>query len=652
MKGIPSCCKKHFDSDDKLAGFDCLVNFPVERNLLVFVQSNRDEQYLSPLWSKWIPANLSKFSKRELLLLLREYFKRDFAAQSLIDALLKSEPDLLLEAIRAFTAFNSEVHRSTLDVLKNSSDPPARFHHAAFTALVKEERERHALVKEAQKALSDADPVAIIVHAVLWLETTIAQEPQDDNGARMIAVGLFLESQFSGSENPMDSSASAIEKACQDLLDPSTDALWDNVCLTLKLWLDWYNWKVRFWDSYCWDKNYLPTVEDRKVLFSPVSVKAHSIWKRKGQFYPALKASYQHKGKRAFRRQNISSDVFEWSEFYAMRAYAEDLHLSTYNGAMVTDIIRAIEWTRQTSYEWAYNFKEGLVRADKALGQIVDMANKGMLPVLAFSSNDVELRDVEAGCSGVAMDAVSSHVGRYFNRFIPRVNMHSYPVLKWGTQYVLIKSIAGRHEGVFSLPEATLSKNIVNDANKEIALMEESVATKLAALSETTPLFGKGFWPDSGNGRGDVDVAWKYADHLYVFQLKRSMLRLNLKDAYYERLESLGKALDQINKAMVTIRDKPETIPFFQEEGNASLKVIPMVLHTSFECSSENVDGISVINYFSLLEEIEHAKSGEDIHCWLQARIVDPLPMRDMPDAVERSERDRLTFKLRLPDDY
>jgi hypothetical protein len=233
MKGIPSCCKQHFDSDDNLAGFDCLSGHSFENQLLPFVKSKGNEESLLLFWTRWLPSNLSRFSKRELLLLLCEYFKGCIAVQPLIDALLTSEPDVLLEAIRVFTAFNSDFHRPTLDVLKDSKDALARFHHAAFIALRNEESKRYGRVAEAQKALSGADPIDILVHAVLWLETSIAQVahlPVDDIGQRTSAVGLLLESQFSGSENPMDSSALAIEKACKDLLDPSTDGLGHNVC--------------------------------------------------------------------------------------------------------------------------------------------------------------------------------------------------------------------------------------------------------------------------------------------------------------------------------------------------------------------------------------------------------------------------------------
>lgn len=98
---------------------------------------------------------------------------------------------------------------------------------------------------------------------------------------------------------------------------------------------------------------------------------------------------------------------------------------------------------------------------------------------------------------------------------------------------------------------------------------------------------------------GDADIIVEDDSTTLLIQLKRTYLRINLKDAFYETMKSDDKASKQLNKAEAFFKSKNDIY-------NLKREVKKWIVSTSYEFINIDIADCNKINYFDLLFALEN----------------------------------------------
>ena len=101
---------------------------------------------------------------------------------------------------------------------------------------------------------------------------------------------------------------------------------------------------------------------------------------------------------------------------------------------------------------------------------------------------------------------------------------------------------------------------------------------------------------------GDVDIFVEDKDTLLFIQLKRTYFRLDLKDAYYEAINTDTKAAKQLNEAENYLQ-QPNSI------YTVNHKPVKWIVSTSFEKIGEKTNGCFKVNYFEFLNALKNPET-------------------------------------------
>ncbi|QNA44285.1 tetratricopeptide repeat protein [Lacibacter sediminis] len=113
---------------------------------------------------------------------------------------------------------------------------------------------------------------------------------------------------------------------------------------------------------------------------------------------------------------------------------------------------------------------------------------------------------------------------------------------------------------------------------------------------------------------GDIDIFIEDDHDLLLVQLKRSYFRLDLKDAYFESINSDRKAINQIVRAERYLLNEN---PIYSVQK----PVIKWVVSTSFENVGVLENGCEKVNYFELLRALENQEitNIKDLSVYIQS---------------------------------
>ncbi len=200
-----------------------------------------------------------------------------------------------------------------------------------------------------------------------------------------------------------------------------------------------------------------------------------------------------------------------------------------------------------------------------------------------------------------------------FDRFNHDYDVWLKPFVKVGNAYFSPIAFFVNNDWIYSAAQVAI-KNLQSNKNvrKETATaMEKYLADKFR---------NKGFKVkhvennQASKVDGDVDIIIEDKDIILFIQLKRTYLRLDLKNAYYEYVKSDKKASLQLNKAEKYF-ENPNDI--FQVQHQP----IKWIVSTSYEHVNNQIDNCNKINYFDLLFALEKTelKSLEDIIYYLES---------------------------------
>ncbi|MGQ3012455.1 MAG: tetratricopeptide repeat protein [Flavobacteriales bacterium] len=134
---------------------------------------------------------------------------------------------------------------------------------------------------------------------------------------------------------------------------------------------------------------------------------------------------------------------------------------------------------------------------------------------------------------------------------------------------------------------------------------------------------------------GDIDIFIEDDSALLFIQLKRTYLRLDLKDAYYETCIMDAKASRQLN-------DAEEYLSTANDIYNVTQEPHKWIVSTSFENMGEKINGCHKINYFELLHALRNPeiKTLRDFIHEMETdksiKAFTPMPFQEnVPDEVK-----------------
>lgn len=217
----------------------------------------------------------------------------------------------------------------------------------------------------------------------------------------------------------------------------------------------------------------------------------------------------------------------------------------------------------------------------------------------------------------LATDYTGNAQKRAFNRFLPvSLSLMATPFIKLDNFVFSFSNIFGElSQSGFAIIESALEKKSNHRkklSGKETAEMEAKLAQLFKANGISSHLAHSQQYKEStekGCLSGDIDLMVYESGVLFIIELKRTKLRLNLEAAWLEAVTINHKATQQLEKHKQLLALNPA---FFQEklqleEGFdfSAVKLVPLIITTSFEDDGEfygeNQD-IQKITFYELMK--------------------------------------------------
>lgn len=391
---------------------------------------------------------------------------------------------------------------------------------------------------------------------------------------------------------------------------------------------NWIQFKQQHIDPYCYDLEITPQENNGLINYNR-NAKEHYKWVLDGKRYEVNRIDFLVEAENSFHRQVESGDFtfkhdsndadieFETKCQVQLRAlgfFMDEMVLDKFPSGNGLDTLRFYQPLIAASnmYEWFYDNRLHceLPKADQwfdAFSKMFAKKPKHMgldnYPFLYLTPK--ELYDVHDAQTKIAADNIKPDVlcnpfcyvaksGSNFDRFNLHYDVFRKPFLKFDNFIFCPAHFFAKNDWLYTVGIRALE--ILDNPNyrkirKETALkMEVNLAQcfkdagfNAAALDEE--IFG--------NVERDVDIHVTDGVDTILIQLKRTKLRMNLKDTYYESIHVDRKAARQLNKA----------IPFLLKEKPEFMKgtVHKWIVTTSCENVLTDIDDCQKVNHSDLI---------------------------------------------------
>lgn len=188
---------------------------------------------------------------------------------------------------------------------------------------------------------------------------------------------------------------------------------------------------------------------------------------------------------------------------------------------------------------------------------------------------------------------------KVFNRFNIGYNVWQNPFIKLGDYLFCPIMFLANNDWFYGFAQAgleNLSKPQSVKVRKETATeMEIHLGDKLKSKNWNVKVVDTDF--NGNSNKGDVDIIVDDGNCELLIQLKRTKFRLDLKEAYFESINTDRKASKQLN-------DSEEFLTKENDIIKISNKVHKWIVTTSFESVLSEIDSCLKVNYFDLLQAI------------------------------------------------
>ena len=178
------------------------------------------------------------------------------------------------------------------------------------------------------------------------------------------------------------------------------------------------------------------------------------------------------------------------------------------------------------------------------------------------------------------------------DRFIASYDVWNNPFLRIGNSIFCPVLFFSSNGWFFSFAQhALLLRRKSREYNKEITQMEDHLGKQFQVKGWATKIITEG---EAQQINGDADLIVEDETQVLLIQLKRTYLRLNLRDSYSEARMIDRKAADQLVKAEQYFRSRNRVYELKKP-------VTRWIVSTSLENIHTEIKGCRKINYFELL---------------------------------------------------
>lgn len=185
-----------------------------------------------------------------------------------------------------------------------------------------------------------------------------------------------------------------------------------------------------------------------------------------------------------------------------------------------------------------------------------------------------------------------------FNRFNTKYDVWQKPFIKIGDSLFSPMLFFANNDWFYTFAQTALTYRFLSDRNETKAI-EVHLAEQFKLKGWKVKLISD---KEASQLSGDVDIFVEDEDTVLFIQLKRTYFRLDLRDAYYESMNTDQKAARQLNDAEEYLKQSNSIYEF-------NHKPFKWIVSTSFENIGEKINGCSKINYFEILNLLRNLET-------------------------------------------
>ncbi|WP_421918872.1 tetratricopeptide repeat protein [Marinifilum sp.] len=541
-------------------------------------------------------------------------------------AVLKFSPELFVNAVRVSQAFlkndwyanskeislpsNWDTHKK---VWKHISDNEMKFWNGVEDSLMK------LLGSEMQ--LNE-----VLIEITIAIEVSFYNDRGKVNSHNLgrlysVLVQLIFSKLPKGIEIPLPKPVK-IKEAFIARVNSSKSILPDlnNLIVAVRNWLNYIETRV---EPYCFDPKITPKDNAGLISFNRESSDYYK-WELDGKRYEINKLDYLldaeeifsnqlKNGVFSFPNEATQADIdYEWrcqTQTHALYNFMNDLNLSKFPAAnnlnsvrifqplisssnMMKSVIENHLYGNKDTLNWFEAYKE-------MYKQVPDYAEIDNLPFLFIKPK--EFYDTFDAQSKIEKDyntrvkslykpiSFKPQIGKEIDRFNLKYDVFKKPFLKLGEFIFCPIHFLANNDWFYSISQNALEllgEPFNDKVRKDTATrMEERLRDYFTELGFKVNIFeGHEF----GEGLGDVDLEVHDGTHTILIQLKRTKMRLNLRDAYTEYINTDRKASRQINRVE----------NYFNSRSGVKYK---WIVTNSYENVYTEIDSCLKVNYFDLI---------------------------------------------------
>ncbi|WP_321298914.1 tetratricopeptide repeat protein [Marinifilum fragile] len=527
----------------------------------------------------------------------------------------EQSPELFVRMLRVSQAFLKNSWYTELNIDQYSEY--IKIHHLVWKHLSDQESKLWSeVLYQLDKCINTNDASSILASIVLIIEMEYSKNPSNTQlqilsqiyNTFITALLARLPKNYTFEDEPKQYFRNLIYS---QKVNPEILSLFQSIA-------NWQAFINSHIDPYCFDLKIEPSNENGIITYNRTS-KDYYKWELDGLRYEINRIDYLATANQTFienyeKIANIQSENLQYEEvcqmnYLAIGNFLNDLKLSKFPGGNNLDSDRFYQPIIAASnyYKMLYGLFDQLYRKNKnwfEAYQQLKINNPNLYEMENFpfihSSID-ELYKIHDGQSKLEKDfktkitTLSSpytykvKIGNDFDRFNIHYDVFKKPFLQLGDHVFTPTLFFSKQDWFYSTTQNALERLSDKRNNKQRKETSVEMESGLKLLFEKAGFKAEIFYGhEFSNSEGDIDIKATDGKDTILIQLKRTKLRLNLKDAYFEYIQTDRKASRQINNV-----EKHFSSP----KG----KIYKWIVTTSFENAYTTINNCLKVNYFDLI---------------------------------------------------
>ncbi|MFW5793758.1 MAG: hypothetical protein ACOCWC_05690 [Bacteroidota bacterium] len=468
----------------------------------------------------------------------------------------------------------------------------------------------------------------ILIDALIWFEeirftNTIGKDLQQDLQHLSAVYNTFIPLIQYYYSQKIDFQISSIESFQESFFKRFKNQTADkNVSSLLVHISDWVNFKDSVLYPYCYDSTISPKLGNGVIYFKRTA-KNYYKWKLDGCRYGLNRFYYYLKGEQCVEywiengklripkgsqpngeNRNYQLAIQDWQ----IRIFLEDLKISkfTFQGKKIPvqflyKPLLAYSRNRYIRYEQVLEEQKGNTENWKENQDGIERFPFFLMHEQKYiERNNIAIKELPQDSSQAIVNLFSYHVKprTAFNRFNKNYDVWNKPFLKFGKHLFCPIMFLSNNDWFYAFAQAGLEN--LNKSSGERKTTATEMEKYLGGLFEKKKWKVKVFNDKEASAiDGDVDIAINDENTTLLIQLKRTKFRLDLKESYYEHINTDRKASKQLNNAEKWLSSKDD---LFMLNPIA----YKWIVSTSFENVLSDVNGCLKVNYFDIIQALNH----------------------------------------------